>query len=84
MGAFAGGPGVGADVGWGAAGGSGQGARVQDGAVAVGDGEVVGVAGDGDLPAVMLAVVIRTQQDQVGYKSLIYLLLACILPVWRW
>lgn len=30
------------------------------------------------------AVMIRAQQHQVGYKSLIYLLLACILPVWRW
>lgn len=32
----------------------------------------------------MAAVVIGAEQYQVGYKSLIYLLLACILPVWRW
>lgn len=23
-------------------------------------------------------------ESVIGYKSLIYLLLACILPVWRW
>ncbi|ETA90801.1 hypothetical protein MAHJHV35_43370 [Mycobacterium avium subsp. hominissuis] len=51
---------------------------------AVGDEEGVGGAGDGDLAAVVGAVVIGADQDQVGYKSLIYLLLACILPVWRW
>ncbi|POY16975.1 hypothetical protein C3472_14845, partial [Mycobacterium kansasii] len=50
----------------------------------VGDGQSVSGSGDGDDAAVVAAVVIWAQQYQVGYKSLIYLLLACILPVWRW
>lgn len=84
LGAFAAGPAVGRDLGWGAGRWSGQGAGVQQVSVAVGDPQMLGVTGDGDLPAVVQAVVIRAEQDQVGYKSLIYLLLACILPVWRW
>ncbi|SHQ95278.1 Uncharacterised protein [Mycobacteroides abscessus subsp. abscessus] len=29
-------------------------------------------------------MMLTAQRFQIGYKSLIYLLLACILPVWRW
>lgn len=29
-------------------------------------------------------MMLAAQGLQIGYKSLIYLLLACILPVWRW
>jgi hypothetical protein len=53
-------------------------------AVAICYHQVVGGAGDGDNASVVQTVVIRAEQYQIGYKSLIYLLLACILPVWRW
>lgn len=35
-------------------------------------------------PESLQKVVFSAQTLEVGYKSLIYLLLACILPVWRW
>ena len=41
-------------------------------AVGVGDDEAVRGAGDGDLAAVMHAVVVGAEQDQVGDKFLIY------------
>ncbi|EUA24415.1 hypothetical protein I552_3780 [Mycobacterium xenopi 3993] len=52
--------------------------------VTVGDDEIIGGSGDGDHTAVVQAMMVGADQHQVGYKSLIYLLLACILPVWRW
>ena len=50
----------------------------------VSDGELVGGTRDSDATLVVQPVVVRTEQHKIGYKSLIYLLLACILPVWRW
>ncbi|BCI91536.1 hypothetical protein NIIDMKKI_67420 [Mycobacterium kansasii] len=84
VGAFAGGPGIGRDSGRGLGGWACQRCCAELSAAGVGDAEIGGGAGDGDDAAVVAAVVIGAKQYQVGYKSLIYLLLACILPVWRW
>lgn len=84
VGAFAGGPGARWDGGRGPVGGPRQRSAAELSAGAVGDDEVVCGSGDGDEAAVVQPVVVGAYQHQVGYKSLIYLLLACILPVWRW
>ena len=65
VGAFAGRPGVGRDVGWGSAGGTGDRSCAEPPPGAVGDDEVLGRAGDGDQAAVMCPVVIRAEQHQV-------------------
>ncbi len=66
VGAFAGGSGAGWDIGWGSCGGAGDGSCGECCAVTVGDGEVLGGAGDGDQAAVVCPVVIGAEQDQVG------------------
>ena len=51
---------------------TGQGPGIQWVAIAVGDDEVVGGAGDGDDAPVMQAVMVGAEQDQVCYKFLNY------------
>lgn len=84
IGAFADGPGVRRDGGRGLGWWACQRPCAELPAAGVGDGGIGCGCGDGDDAAVVAAVVIGAEQYQVGYKSLIYLLLACILPVWRW
>lgn len=84
VGAFAEGPGAWWYRGRGVAGRARKRPRAEWLPVAVGDAEGVGGTGDGDDAAVVQPVMVGADQHQVGYKSLIYLLLACILPVWRW
>ena len=66
VGAFAGRPGIGRDIGWGPVGGRASDAALSGCPSLSVTVEVVGGSGDGDVAAVVRPVVERAEQDQVG------------------